>query len=879
MSATTSKSASVPDESSATVDASHASNTVPPQPASRSNAAGQRTPPKTGSVTVGSASSPRKLNRPGISAAAHTNQSVREDDRVQHQKWAKMGQEKFIGLVSVDQFLESMPSSGNGEPRKIAAIVKAAGGALEDAKKHLKEAKNEDQTSKPLVEYLRIVVKGFPEGNRPYVDDTHHTQFKAVIEIEHLTMPDVTFGRPGVWEDNILSFGWRWLFAGLVIELKFKVDIFDADGKLKKTKEAEKAIRQIMKSARNLLMTHHGCHVYVVAVFDRSMTRIFRFDRGGFIATQAFDWLTEQESFVTFFYRLYNSKPGRMVGDDDTVSIPSLDVKKKIFKRIQTLYPKMTFRDATQDSLRMKAVLFDEAAEADRESNSKVVNCLTFGPPLSIVDSLFGRATHVYTVILESDLDETVNPPAVRALKDSWRQAIRRPELDFYDAIEYHCLNAEPPVKMEGMARCRGSVDLFESKKSSNNWDRNLHRTLPLELENSVRHHMRTLLTPVGTPLNKFSSPKVLVKALRTVVLQLITAYEAGVLHRDVSEGNVLLLEALPTKGFILDWDYAQFTPAGLEAFHKAFPGQKEESKRYEAVEKSLKDITVRARSSFPTELTHGLHHDLESVFWLLIWMILRHTDHRHKKGALACVKLFDGETDSKDGWLARPQLTRTGPLFRLAEDLRKQLRAQYDSRDPDSADAPLVNLTADKFSAAFDQCLKAQWKPDDLQAAIPYRIPDEDPENNQTNPKVSHVFKLNLDNRWSLPSNIQSAAKQGTKGRSAVAQGSKAGSAASTGSKRGRPTDNESPPDPTATGLKPRQTKKAKRSEVAVDDAEEMKHGVEEEEMEVDPQPAPARVTRSATAKKSADAQGKTDAKVSAGGNKQTVKRNSKGR
>ncbi|KAK6997450.1 Pkinase-fungal domain-containing protein [Favolaschia claudopus] len=642
-----------------------------------------------------------------------------------------MGQEKFIRLVGVDELLKTMPSPGEGEKHAVELILKAVGESLKDAAKTLKKAMNEDQTSKPLVEYLKMVVKHFPEGNRPFVDDTHRTQFKAVVEIEHNTMPDATLGRPGVPQGDILGIGWRWLFAGLVIELKFKVDIFDADGNLKTTEEAEKAIRQIMKSARSLLMTHHSCHVYVIAVFRGKMTRIFRFDRGGFIATQAFDWLREQEAFVTFLYRLYNSNPGGMLGDDDTVFIPLPDVKEKIFKRVKKCYPKMSKEDATHNSLCMKVVLFDEAAGADRESHSKVVNCFTFGPPLSVVDSLFGRATHVYTVILENDLDDIDNPPEVRALKDSWRQAIRRPELDFYDAIEYHCLNAEPPVDMKGMARCRGSVDLFESKKSQNNWDPKLHRTLPGKHKGFKRHHMRTLLTPVGTPLKDFISTKDLVHALLSVVKHLELAYEAGVLHRDVSEGNVLLLQSFATKGFLLDWDYAEFTPRGLKVFHKAFPARQKKSDKYEQIGKSLKDVTGTPpfmaieilKAAMTTELKHDLHHDLESVFWLLIWIILRHTDHGHPSGALACVDLFAGSAKDKVDWVFFPPAmkAKTGPLFQLAEDLRKQVLAQYASRALDIEGYPPQNLTPDKFRAAFKKCLDAPWTSDDEQRAIPY--------------------------------------------------------------------------------------------------------------------------------------------------------------
>ncbi|KAK7021236.1 hypothetical protein R3P38DRAFT_2966059 [Favolaschia claudopus] len=218
---------------------------------------------------------------------------------------------------------------------------------------------------------------------------------------------------------------------------------------------------------------------------------------------------------------------------------------------------------------------------------------------------------------------------------------------------------------------------------------------------------MRTLLTPVGAPLRTFSSTRNLVQALYSVVLHLERAYEAGILHRDVSEGNALLQESSPTKGFLLGLGTTQSSlPEGLVKFHEAFPDRVDDSNKYQAIPKSLKDLTgtppfmaieilkayqnqqdsqslntdetgdvengsvnakwtdgagtegtcvgadamemikdedgvakdaevrggdeqdVLATEIASTALTHSLRHDLESVYWLLVWMILRHTKH-----------------------------------------------------------------------------------------------------------------------------------------------------------------------------------------------------------------------------------------------------------
>ncbi|KAF9806831.1 hypothetical protein IEO21_08511 [Rhodonia placenta] len=40
-------------------------------------------------------------------------------------------------------------------------------------------------------------------------------------------------------------------------------------------------------------------------------------------------------------------------------------------------------------------------------------------------------------------------------------------------------------------------------------------------------------------------------------------------------------------------------------------------------------------------DVEYEAHHDLESLYWLLVWIVLRHTDHDHPKGNRACGLLF----------------------------------------------------------------------------------------------------------------------------------------------------------------------------------------------------------------------------------------------
>jgi hypothetical protein len=120
-------------------------------------------------------------------------------------------------------------------------------------------------------------------------------------------------------------------------------------------------------------------------------------------------------------------------------------------------------------------------------------------------------------------------------------------------------------------------------------------------------------------------------------------------------------------------------------------------------------------------ETAHAAHHDLESVYWLLIWMILRHTAHGHSEGKTACSKLFDStRSDLKVFWLYRQQFTQNGRLFRLAQDLAQQV---YDQNPGGMARIPAVQLTHAKVLDTFETHLKAtDWPTDD--PALPFELP-----------------------------------------------------------------------------------------------------------------------------------------------------------
>ncbi|KAJ6466321.1 hypothetical protein C8R45DRAFT_910328 [Mycena sanguinolenta] len=641
--------------------------------------------------------------------------------------------EHFLGVVEVDEFLNRYMSRDDDSSTITEIVTKAADSLA--AAKGIENAEDEKVTSQPLINYLRQVVSQFSDSNKPFIDDTHSTVFQSIQDNEHYTMPDIAISRPG-----LKTKATSWPEAGSVIELKHKTDIFNEKGQINDSEESSNALTQIAKSARSLLISSRSCHVYVVACFKRGKARILRFDRAGFRATADFNWLKEPNVFPTFLHRLYNPPSGfRMDGDDDTISIPSSREKTDMFQSLlqHDFYNKaeeFSEKDATKNSVWIKAVRFVDGADGKRVAEP--VDCFTIGDDLSLADGLFGRATRVYRVILKQDMDK--DKPTVYALKDSWRQSCRRPEVNFYDAIAKHCERQGIDMDKEGMPRCHGSIDLLVDPISGvKGWNSDLHVTR--SAQNYERHHTRTLLTPVGKPLKSFDCTKSLVHALHNAIRHHQIASAAGVLHRDVSEGNILFREVPVAgeklNGFLLDWDYAEFTEGGLKYFEAEFPDRAMTSE-YKLPDKSLREFT----GTFPfvaiemigiSNKIHAEHHDLESFYWLLIWMILRHTEHQHSDLKYACTNLFDspGPAVQKRGWLlTEEQFSQDLPISKFAEAFRQLVLFQH---------LPISRkiLTYDQVRELFDEHLKSdRWPTNDK--ALPYFVPSADASKNETKSK-----------------------------------------------------------------------------------------------------------------------------------------------
>ncbi|PCH39194.1 hypothetical protein WOLCODRAFT_57303, partial [Wolfiporia cocos MD-104 SS10] len=239
--------------------------------------------------------------------------------------------------------------------------------------------------------------------------------------------------------------------------------------------------------------------------------------------------------------------------------------------------------------------------------------------------------------------------------------------------------------------------------------------------------HMRIVLDTVGESLDKFTSTKQLVQAIRDAIIGHLLAYLSGVLHRDVSFGNVMLVHkgAVKFYGFIYDFDYS----SPVDSSKLGTPLDMDERKNLRELENELKERTGTVEfmamelidADTKTGVPHQAHHDLESFFWLLVCVVLHHTYHDHRKGKDAVAEIIGATTprqarERKETIFYRKMFTvkDNAPLSYLL----KRLQLKEGPRFRNITQIP-VPLTYDTMLEVFDEALGMEGWPED-DAAIP---------------------------------------------------------------------------------------------------------------------------------------------------------------
>ena len=141
--------------------------------------------------------------------------------------------------------------------------------------------------------------------------------------------------------------------------------------------------------------------------------------------------------------------------------------------------------------------------------------------------------------------------------------------------------------------------------------------------------------------------------------------------------------------------------------------------------------LSFMAIEILDTHVAHDVRHDLESFFWLLLWVVLRYTATTCDPPKEPYVSIFGAQTDSNSAWMKTSFLFRdmdwevrdNKPLTTLVQKYKRlcYMSMRRPSAESDSGQA--VPLTYEAVLALFDEAIIASdWPQDDR--ALPFKMP-----------------------------------------------------------------------------------------------------------------------------------------------------------
>ncbi|KAJ7070065.1 hypothetical protein C8F01DRAFT_542478 [Mycena amicta] len=300
-------------------------------------------------------------------------------------------------------------------------------------------------------------------------------------------VPDIICSRPRLWKKPDKRDGVKQAFP----------DVFDARGCLE---EDSSSYAEVADTAQRFLVAAQCDVGFVVTLFGRNTARISCFKRAGFVATDAFDWLVNNDVFPTFLYRLYNPRQLDIPRFNGVRS--SIVLVEKVFDLMQSY--QVLLRDPVYN--RMFA---NPQSASDSTLFIQTVRKLPGGPRTSRCLELIPIAN----------------------LAAAWNNLF--PRNDLYASNQLYAKSVVLRIIFQESLPIQSSA------------------TLPPQ-------HAICLLRTIGGPLATSRSPEALFRGMTTAILGYQRALQAGVMHGDITAANIIVDDPpidQPARAILLDFD------------------------------------------------------------------------------------------------------------------------------------------------------------------------------------------------------------------------------------------------------------------------------------------------------------------------------------
>ncbi|KAG8947121.1 hypothetical protein FRC04_010972 [Tulasnella sp. 424] len=367
-----------------------------------------------------------------------------------------------------------------------------------------------------------------------------------------------------------------------------------------------------MKFDRNFLFT--------LSITENEF-RISRWDSTVFYVTPSINYHEDPSSFIHVVGRLACMSPAQL-GYDETFSNAGRVLHSQSAQSNRGIRTTLTITpcEVVEDLRESSHTAIKEPVRYLLDDNFLCESC----------DLLFSRSTRVWKAQL---ITESGPSPIYNAIKQNWHDEDRVNEAWFYEQTKDIARGAAHMIHFEDLDRTRGVSSMIESRHVLATWTRGSTTKTILERKqyegnasalDNLCHRVLVwfVLEEVGLPLSRIKTPRQLVHVFRDIAIALEALYDRNILHRDISEGNILLYA---------DEDAVQGNLAFLTDFGLAMkidPNTKlplPSSVKHDHITGTLPFIaTIFHSVNEPYTPLSMIHHDVESLFLVGIYTVFK---------------------------------------------------------------------------------------------------------------------------------------------------------------------------------------------------------------------------------------------------------------
>ncbi|EJF57410.1 hypothetical protein DICSQDRAFT_69542, partial [Dichomitus squalens LYAD-421 SS1] len=347
-------------------------------------------------------------------------------------------------------------------------------------------------------------------------------------------------------ENNAIYPGVDWSYLELPMECKTsstEQDPFDEERGGEPVGEKRKDVLGQILSYAELVFQRQQRMFFFMVIFLGDYARIARFDHSGVFATHKFEYKIKNSPLVNFLYG-YSRLPAVERGHDPTATrILSTDPLYVEMKERATKGnsddPHDYVRELFRHTLKLRRPWWKLEVHEQRKDDAgrdlePVIHKFAVGAPYFQAPGVAGRFTRGYIALPVNDKGKIDDEATFVFLKDAWR--VDHPEIE-QEGETLRFLN-QRKVPFVPTLVCHGD----------------LGQKVPLKTHSLYR----VVVKEVGLPLEAFSDSSS--QLCRILLCSHAKAYKAGIIHRDISAGNMLMYKGKDGKwfGLLNDWELSK---------------------------------------------------------------------------------------------------------------------------------------------------------------------------------------------------------------------------------------------------------------------------------------------------------------------------------